>query len=137
MESALLFDSCCFFVRQTKSRPSKSAALRPPAIAGVDDDEDAGVGTGVIGGVGVGPGVGTGVGAGMGEGVGFGVALHAELHAACVCVPLASAAHLPIVLLQLYITGLHVALQSTAVWLPSGSSAQVPWRGMPSVDLQL
>jgi hypothetical protein len=75
MDSALPLDPRCFFLRQTNSRPSSSAALRPPAIAGVDDGEG-GAGSGVGGagvGAGVGEGVGTGVGDGVGEGVGAGV----------------------------------------------------------------
>ena len=54
---------------------------------------------------GVGGGVGSGVGGGVGGGVGIGVALHVALQLAAVCVPLSSAAHMPVVWLQLNICG--------------------------------
>jgi hypothetical protein len=46
-----------------------------------------------------------GTGVGSSGGVGSGVALHAAAHAACVCVPLASTVHVPVVSEQLNMGG--------------------------------
>ena len=71
----------------------------------------AGVGGAGVGGAGVGLGVGGSVGGGVGGsvgggvgglGVGLGVALHVEVQTACVCVPLPSTVHAPVVSEQLY-----------------------------------
>ena len=59
-------------------------------------------------------------------GVGGGVAWHIALQFACVCVPLVSAAHLPVVCEQLYVVWLHAPAHALLLCVLEVSALQVP-----------
>ena len=96
-----------------------AAGLGPLAgVGGGGVGGTGGTGTGGVGcvvGGGVGGAGGVGAGGGFGGGVGSGVALHAAWQAFMVCVPVASAVHLPAVLSQEAICS-HVLEHAALVW---------------------